>query len=177
MEWQEFKSKLDKAQLTIDELSEILNVSKNTIYSWNSRKSVPYWASSWLDNYIKAKNMEHYKSLLLDILKEMGDDILNKYVGNNLTRNLLLQEVIISADDDDPRLGILLQKLKELKKGRPHKRDQESASLNEMTISRDELQKMVTIALDQLFDSRVEQLKEELLKRLKKEIEKDKKSD
>ena len=91
MDWNEFKSKLQKANLNIELFAQMMGKSKSSIYSWSSR-GIPDWVESWLDNYIKAKNCEYslnelskeydlwYKSAMRTFLQLEKKGLLNKVV-------------------------------------------------------------------------------------------------
>ena len=53
----EFNLLLKKANLTKKDFCALLELSYATVNNWGSSKDVPYWVKSWLENYIKAKDM------------------------------------------------------------------------------------------------------------------------
>lgn len=56
---QEFTDFLKKIDLSKKDFAELSNISYNTVNNWNdTNKPVPPWVKSWLDNYIKAKDMD-----------------------------------------------------------------------------------------------------------------------
>jgi len=59
MDKKRFKELLNKAKLSQKELAETLNTSNQTVNNWGSNgREIPYWVESWLENYIKAKDMD-----------------------------------------------------------------------------------------------------------------------
>lgn len=56
---EKFNELLKVANLTQKELSEKLNTSNQTVNNWGTNgRDIPYWVESWLENYIKAKDIE-----------------------------------------------------------------------------------------------------------------------
>jgi len=54
-----FKKLLKRANLTKMELATLLEVSYNTINAWGTNgRGYPYWVKSWLENYVKAKELD-----------------------------------------------------------------------------------------------------------------------
>ena len=55
----EFKEMLKEASLSKKDFAEKSKVSYGTIGNWNDTdRPVPVWVQSWLENYIKAKDMD-----------------------------------------------------------------------------------------------------------------------
>lgn len=55
----EFNNLLKKADLTQKKLAELLSTSNQTVNNWgNNGRDIPYWVESWLENYIKSKDMD-----------------------------------------------------------------------------------------------------------------------
>ena len=50
---------LKEIDLSKKEFANLSNISYNTVNNWNDEnRPVPPWVQSWLDNYIKAKDMD-----------------------------------------------------------------------------------------------------------------------
>lgn len=58
MEKEELKELLKKANLTKKELANLTDLAHSTVNNWGSGQNVPHWVKSWLENYIKAKDMD-----------------------------------------------------------------------------------------------------------------------
>lgn len=58
MELPKFKELLKKAGLNKKQFAELLGMQYNTVNAWGSNNSIPVWVESWLENYIKAKDLE-----------------------------------------------------------------------------------------------------------------------
>lgn len=69
MNYEEFNQLLDKAELTIKDFSEIVEMKYNSITNWNKSEKIPSWVKSWFKNYIKAKDMDNVLELLKPYLK------------------------------------------------------------------------------------------------------------
>ena len=68
---EEFNKKLKIAKLSKKELSAILETSHQSINNWGSNdREIPYWVSSWLDNYIKAKTLDTVVEAVKPYVKE-----------------------------------------------------------------------------------------------------------
>lgn len=60
MNKQEFTDFLKIIDLSKKDFAELSNISYNTVNNWNdTNKPVPPWVKSWLDNYVKAKDMDN----------------------------------------------------------------------------------------------------------------------
>ena len=53
-----FKVLLEKAGLSKKDFANKLDISYSTVNGWGSTQNIPYWVQSWLENYIKAKDMD-----------------------------------------------------------------------------------------------------------------------
>ncbi|OCL85734.1 hypothetical protein AAX26_01801 [Aliarcobacter thereius] len=59
MDREEFNTLLEKANLTKKEFCQIIDLNYNTVNTWGSSSiNIPKWVKSWLENYIKAKDMD-----------------------------------------------------------------------------------------------------------------------
>ncbi len=55
----EFDKTLKDINLTRQEFSDITDVAYSTISNWSDeKKPIPGWVESWLENYIKAKDLD-----------------------------------------------------------------------------------------------------------------------
>ena len=55
----EFTEFLKNINLSKREFAELSNISYNTVNNWNDEnRPIPPWVESWLENYIKAKDMD-----------------------------------------------------------------------------------------------------------------------
>ena len=55
----EFTEILKSIELSKKDFAEKGNISYNTVNNWNdTNKPVPPWVQSWLESYIKAKDMD-----------------------------------------------------------------------------------------------------------------------
>ncbi len=55
----EFTEILKSIELSKKDFAEKANISYNTVNNWNdTNKPVPPWVQSWIENYIKAKDMD-----------------------------------------------------------------------------------------------------------------------
>ena len=55
----EFTDFLKEIGLSKKEFAELSNISYNTVNNWNDEnRPVPPWVKSWLENYVKAKDVE-----------------------------------------------------------------------------------------------------------------------
>lgn len=65
MKKQEFDGLLRDISLSRKEFADITGVAYSTIGNWHDeKKPVPDWVESWLENYIKSKELEKLKSIL-----------------------------------------------------------------------------------------------------------------
>ncbi len=58
MDKHKLKLLLSKANLTKKELANLTNLAHSTVNNWGSGQNIPHWVESWLENYIKAKDMD-----------------------------------------------------------------------------------------------------------------------
>ena len=60
MEKLKFDNTFKNIGLTRQEFSDITGIAYSTIGNWHDeKKPVPGWVNSWLDNYVKAKDMNN----------------------------------------------------------------------------------------------------------------------
>lgn len=58
MNKQDFEDYLKKASINKKEFAELTELPYQTIMNWNNSDNAPKWVKSWLENYIKAKDMD-----------------------------------------------------------------------------------------------------------------------
>ncbi len=59
MNREEFKKLLIKANISKKEFCSLIDLNYNTVNTWGSSKiNIPKWVKSWLENYIKAKDID-----------------------------------------------------------------------------------------------------------------------
>ncbi|AYJ81032.1 acyl carrier protein [Aliarcobacter cryaerophilus ATCC 43158] len=58
MEKEEFNELLKNANLSKKEFANILDINPGSLNNWGSSQNIPYWVKSWLENYIKAKDID-----------------------------------------------------------------------------------------------------------------------
>ncbi len=67
----DFKILLDKAKLSKKDFSKLTSIAYGTIGNWNDdTRPIPSWVESWLENYIKAKDIETVANILKPYIKE-----------------------------------------------------------------------------------------------------------
>lgn len=60
MKKQEFDETLKKIGLSRQEFADMTELSYGAVSNWHDeKKPVPGWVKSWLDNYVKAKDMDN----------------------------------------------------------------------------------------------------------------------
>lgn len=56
---EEFNTLLEKANLTKKEFCQIIDLNYSAVNNWGTGNiNIPKWVKSWLENYIKAKDMD-----------------------------------------------------------------------------------------------------------------------
>ena len=66
----ELTKKLKDINLSKKEFANLSNISYNTVNNWNDEnKPVPPWVESWLENYIKAKDIEKVAQTMKPYIK------------------------------------------------------------------------------------------------------------
>ena len=59
MKKQEFDTLLKEIGLSRQDFADMTNLSYSTIGNWHDeKKPIPGWVKSWLENYMKAKDMD-----------------------------------------------------------------------------------------------------------------------
>ena len=54
----DFENLLNNILISKKEFAEATNLPYQTVMNWKRNDSVPPWVQSWLENYIKAKDMD-----------------------------------------------------------------------------------------------------------------------
>lgn len=70
MDYKEFEKILKKSNLNKKEFSNFTELSYQTIMNWNNTNNVPKWVKSWLENYIKSKDMDKVVEAVKPYVKE-----------------------------------------------------------------------------------------------------------
>lgn len=58
MNYKELEESLKKSKLNKKEFATLTELSYQTVMNWNNTDNVPKWVKSWLENYIKAKDID-----------------------------------------------------------------------------------------------------------------------
>ncbi|MCX6076026.1 MAG: XRE family transcriptional regulator [Campylobacterales bacterium] len=66
---EEFIIKLKEARLNKKEFVEITGLAYSTVANWSSTQNIPLWVTSWLENYIKAKDLDRVADAVAPILR------------------------------------------------------------------------------------------------------------
>jgi len=69
MDKEELKQLLKEANLTKKEFANIIKISVGSLNNWGSTQNVPYWVKSWLENYIKAKDIDKMAEAMKPYMK------------------------------------------------------------------------------------------------------------
>jgi len=70
MKKEELTRILKQENLAKKEFANLSNISYNTVNNWNdSNKPVPPWVKSWLENYIKAKDIDKVAETMRPYIK------------------------------------------------------------------------------------------------------------
>lgn len=75
METNEFEKKLENLNLSKKDFAELTNLPYQTIMNWKRSDSVPKWVKSWLENYIKAKDLDRVADAVAPILSKRELDV------------------------------------------------------------------------------------------------------
>ena len=112
------KELLDKSTLTIQEMSELLGVSRNNFYLWKSGKSTPKKAtvlklSNILNIPISDKNSTNLET------RDTDTEIINFPINSEKTIQLLYDHIVLQNE----KINQLKKELKVGKKNTPHSND------------------------------------------------------
>ena len=72
MDRKTFNEKLKKAGLTKKDFSFKVGVSYGSVNNWGSSKDIPYWVESWIENYIRAKDLDAVVDVVKPYVKEQS---------------------------------------------------------------------------------------------------------
>lgn len=68
---EKFDNHLKDLELSRQEFSNITGIAYSTINNWHDeKKPIPSWVDSWVENYIKAKDMDKVISAIKPHIKE-----------------------------------------------------------------------------------------------------------
>lgn len=69
MNREEFNNLLSSADLTKKDFCNLIELNYNTVNTWGSSGiNIPKWVKSWLENYIKAKDLDKVADAVAPIL-------------------------------------------------------------------------------------------------------------
>lgn len=69
MDKEEFNELLKNANLTKKEFAEIIGMQYTSVNNWGSSQQFPRWVKSWLENYIKAKDIDKVAETMRPYIK------------------------------------------------------------------------------------------------------------
>ncbi len=73
MNREEFNKSLLQANLTKKDFCNLIELNYNTVNTWGSSGiNIPKWVKSWLENYIKAQDLDRVADAVAPILKARG---------------------------------------------------------------------------------------------------------
>lgn len=76
MDRNKFNELLKQANLNKKQLSEILQTSYQGVNSWGTNgRGYPYWVESWLQNYIKSKDIDKIADVIKPYIEEDKDKL------------------------------------------------------------------------------------------------------
>ena len=55
--YEHFQELLKKANLSKKEFASLVEMNYTSVTNWNSKNTPPKWVKSWLQNYIKAQDL------------------------------------------------------------------------------------------------------------------------
>lgn len=68
---EKFDNHLKDLELSRQEFSNITGIAYSTINNWHDeKKPIPSWVDSWVENYIKAKDMDKVISAIKPHIKD-----------------------------------------------------------------------------------------------------------
>ncbi len=74
MKKKEFDNILKSIGLSRQEFADITKLTYGSVSNWNDdNKPVPGWVKSWLENYIKAKDLDRVADAVAPILQKRED--------------------------------------------------------------------------------------------------------
>lgn len=69
MEYEQFEEFLKQINLKKGEFAELVSMNSNSVSNWRQAGKVPHWVKSWLENYIKAKDLDRVADAVAPILR------------------------------------------------------------------------------------------------------------
>ena len=63
MDMQRLNTSFKHAGITKKEFAKLMNINAQSVYTWESTQSAPYWIWSWLENYAKARMFDKMMEL------------------------------------------------------------------------------------------------------------------
>jgi len=69
MDIQNFEKELEKLNLSKKEFAGMTSLPYQTIMNWKRSDSLPKWVRSWLENYIKAKDIDKMAEAMKPYMK------------------------------------------------------------------------------------------------------------
>jgi len=66
---EEFITILKVAKLNKKEFTNLTGLAYSTVANWSTTQNIPYWVKSWLENYIKAKDMDKVAETMKPYIK------------------------------------------------------------------------------------------------------------
>jgi len=66
---EEFNNLLKQANLTKKEFAGIIDMQYSSVNNWGSSQQFPRWVKSWLENYIKAKDIDKMADAMKPYIK------------------------------------------------------------------------------------------------------------
>ena len=69
MDYKEFENLLKKINVNKKEFANLVEMSYQTIMNWKNTDNVPKWVKSWLENYIKAKDIDKMADAMKPYIK------------------------------------------------------------------------------------------------------------
>lgn len=70
MDIKEFEDILKDTNLNKRDFSALTGVAYQTIINWGSTNKIPSWVSSWLQNYIKSKDIDKIAEVIKPYIKD-----------------------------------------------------------------------------------------------------------
>lgn len=69
MTYKEFEELLKELKINKKEFAGLVEMSYQTIMNWKNTDNVPKWVKSWLENYIKAKDIDKVAATMKPYIK------------------------------------------------------------------------------------------------------------
>ena len=72
---EQFEELLKKACINKKEFAGLVEMNYTSVTNWASNNNVPRWVKSWLENYIKAKDLDRVADAVAPILSKRELDV------------------------------------------------------------------------------------------------------